>query len=89
MADTLSNTSSTPSQNGIYITVATLGATAIFANIFILAVLFSNKKLLKHSAVMVGITISHLLCGSAIGSTGFFRLINYDRLNLPVDAGSA
>lgn len=62
------------------VTYACVGIAAIVSNILIFVILFSDKKLLSHSAVIAGFAWSHLLLGCYIGISGFVRVIQKDIL---------
>lgn len=60
------------------------GTSAMVTNIFTFVVLLSNKKLLRRSALPMGISISHFLCGLGIGVHGLHRWTHKSQLSLPV-----
>lgn len=90
MADVFDNTTTNVSTNkrslGFASAYAGVGTGGILANLFILTVVLTDKKLLKQSAIMVGIAISHLLCAMAIGVSGIYRINNFSQLNDPLSS---
>lgn len=60
---------------------AGVGSGGMLANAFILVVLVSDRKFWNQSALIAGLAISHFLCAWAIGTSGIYRVVNFDVVN--------
>lgn len=58
-----------------------VGSAALIANVVCFVILFSDRKLLKASALLFGLALSHCVCGLHLVWAGLFRLVNVDLLH--------